>query len=109
MNKTLFSEKCVILGDLWLYYREESRRNVNWEYFFDYNDISLPSAYLLSNDLLIASGDKRIENFIDETWEMFCEFIEIDPEGWYRNLEEAFAASPRPPLENDDDEDDDDE
>lgn len=100
MNKTSFSEKCRILGDLWLYYRNDIETSPEWQDFFGYNDISLPSAYMIASDILIPSGDSRVEQFIDETWEMFCEYIEIDPDGWYQSLDEAFGASSRPPLNN---------
>lgn len=102
MNKTRFSEKCSILGDLWLYYREDAARNETWGNFFMYNDVALPLAYMISQDLALVSGDGRAEEYIDETWDMFCEFIEIDPDGWYQNINEAFDASPRPVLEDDD-------
>lgn len=100
MNKTAFSEKCQILGDLWLYYREEANKHEAWKEFFLINDVALPAAYMISNDYLLPSGDGMIENFIDETWDSFCEYIEIDPEGWYRNIDEAFSASNRPPMES---------
>lgn len=99
MNKTAFSEKCKILGDLWLYYREEVEGNEAWENFFAYNDVALPLAYLIAYDIALVSGDGQAEKFIDQTWATFCDYIEIDPEGWYRTIDEAFAASNRPPLE----------
>ena len=100
MNKTNFSEKCSILGDLWLNYREDIVGNEAWETFFAFNDISLPLSYMIDRGLALVSGDGQAEEYIDETWEMFCEYIEIDPEGWYQNIDEAFNASSRPPLEN---------
>lgn len=100
MNKTNFSEKCSILGSLWLYYREEAEANEAWNDFFTINDISLPLSYMISNDIAIVSGDGSAEEYIDETWDMFCKYIDIDPDGWYQNLEEAFAASSRPPLDD---------
>lgn len=98
MNKTSFSEKCKILGDLWLFYREDAKNNEAWSDFFSYNDIALPLSYMIADGLAIVGGDGRAEEFIDETFEMFCNYIEIDPEGWYKDLNEAFAASDRPPL-----------
>lgn len=102
MNKTNFSEKCKILGDLWLYYREDAQQNESWRDFFDYNDIALPLSYMIAEDIAVVSGDGKAEEFIDQTWTMFCEYIEIDPEGWYTSIDEAFNASSRPPLEDDD-------
>lgn len=100
MNKTNFSEKCSIIGELWLYYREEAEDNDAWNDFFTINDLALPLAYMIYSGIAIVSGDGSAEEYIDETWEMFCKYIEIDPDGWYQNLEEAFAASPRPPLDD---------
>jgi hypothetical protein len=100
MNKTSFSEKCNILGDLWLYYREDAKNNDAWNEFFIVNDISLPLAYMIAKDIALVSGDGSAEEFIDETWNSFCEYINIDPEGWYKDLGEAFAASNNPPLNN---------
>lgn len=98
MNKTNFSEKCNIIGDLWLYYQGEAQANELWADFFAYNDLALPMAHMIANDLVIVSGDGRAEEFIDETWNMFCEYINIDPDGWYKDLVEAFEASPNKPL-----------
>lgn len=100
MNKTSFSEKCSILGDLWLHYREDAKNIEAWNDFFTVNDVALPLAYMLKSDIALVSGDGSAEEFIDETWDMFCNYIEIDPEGWYRDLGEAFAASDRPPVDN---------
>jgi hypothetical protein len=101
MSKTPFSNKCEILGSLWLNYREEARTNEAWESFFEYNDIGLPLAYFISDALVSPTDEDATFLLIDETWEMFCKYIDIDPEDMYEDIAEAFGASKNPPLEND--------
>lgn len=98
MLKTNFSEKCKVLGELWLYYREDASTNDGWSSFFEINDIALPLSYMIDSGLAIVAGDGRAEEYIDQTWTMFCDFIGIDPDGWYKTIEEAFSASPNPPI-----------
>jgi hypothetical protein len=98
MSKTPFSSKCVILGSLWLYYREEAAQNESWSSFFAYNDIALPMAYCLAEGLVSLNEDDAGEEIIDETWIIFCEYIDIDPDGSYETIADAFDASPNPEL-----------
>lgn len=100
MSKTPFSNKCEILGALWLNYREEAATNEAWKSFFNYNDISLPLAYFIADGLVFPLEDGFATVYIEETWEEFCKYIEIDPEEMYEDLSEAFSASKNPPLEN---------
>jgi hypothetical protein len=96
MSKTNFSDKCKVIGDLWLFYREDIRGNEAWEDFFGYNDIALPLAYLIASDIALPGEDA--EQYINETWDMFCDYIGIDPDGKYSSIADAFDASPNEPL-----------
>lgn len=98
ISNTHFFDKCEILGELWLDYRDQAKTNEDWEKFFAYNDIGLPLAYMIWQDLVIVSGTGEAEAIVDDTWEMFCAYIDIDPEGKYETLVNAFDASPQPPL-----------
>jgi len=40
MSRTSFSDKCNILGEFWLHYREDAEQNESWGDFFSYSDIS---------------------------------------------------------------------
>jgi hypothetical protein len=102
MSKTPFSSKCFILGTLWLNYREDAADNDSWSQFFSYNDIALPMSYMISEDLVHINNDSDADTLIEETWKLFCEYINIDPEGEYKDIAEAFAASEQPPLELED-------
>jgi hypothetical protein len=93
-----FSSKCNVLGDLWLYYREDAKANEAWEAFFTYNDVSLPLSYGIAQGHVILNEEGDLEVFVDETWDMFCEYIGIDPEGEYEDINSAWAASSQPPL-----------
>lgn len=95
-------EKCIVLGELWLHHRDDADDDELWSEFFRYNDIGLPLSYMVSEDLVLGLTENA-DTIIDETWEMFCSYIDIDPEGHYESLQDAFAASPNPPLEFDDD------
>ena len=94
-----FSTKCDILGDLWAYYREDIQDSEAWLEFFKYNDVALPLAYMISNDYAMVNEDSEAPSFINETWEMFCEYINIPADGDYKDIGEAFDASDQPPLE----------
>ena len=99
MSKTTFSSKATILGDLWLYYREDIKGNEAWEDFFQYNDVALPLAYVISMGYATINEDNDGVMYIDETWDTFCEYIGIDPDGEYKDIGDAFASSPNKPLE----------
>lgn len=60
---TSFPKKCEILSFIWSYYRDEE------EYldFADYNDLGLPLAYLVHNNLVKLQG--KAESLIEETWD----------------------------------------
>ena len=94
-----FSNKCAVLGQLWLFYREDAEKNEYWQQFFRINDIALPACYLIDSEYVTASENSDLSAYIDETWEMFCEFISIDADGEYEDIAAAFGASSNPPLD----------
>jgi hypothetical protein len=100
MSNTPFSNKCLILGSLWLNYREDARENEAWSDFFSYNDIGLPMSYMLSEGFVQPKDKEAVEEMIDETWEIFCDYINIDPNEKYENIGDAFDSSPNPVLED---------
>lgn len=100
MSNTPFSNKCAIIGSLWLNYREESKSDESWEAFFTYNDIGLPLSYFLAEEYVTINEDSGAEEIIEETWDMLCDYIDVDPDGAYKNITEFFDASPNPPLED---------
>lgn len=96
MSKTPFSKKCEVLGELWLYYREEAPQHEEWAQFFEWADIALPLAYLSWQDLATVKTDAK--RYINDAWVTFCEMISIDPDQEYDGIEDAWSASPNPPY-----------
>ena len=95
MSKTTFSNKCRILGELWMWYKDTD--NEAWAEFFSWADIGCPLSYNVWQGLANATTEGK--EIINNTWDVFCEMIEIDIEGKYTNLSDAFAASPNAELE----------
>lgn len=93
-----FLSKCKVLGELWLFYREDAATNEAWSQFFSYSDVALPAAYIINEGYVNEEVEPELEAFIDESWEIFCEYIDIDPNGNYEGIAEAWNASSNPPL-----------
>jgi hypothetical protein len=89
-----------VLGDLWAFYREDIASSEAWQDFFKYNDVALPLAYMIDGGYATINEASEAPSFIDETWEMFCEYIDIPADGEYDDLSAAFNASAQPPLEH---------
>lgn len=77
-----FSSKCDILGELWFSYREDEA----FTDFIEYNDIGLPLAYLVSQKL--AKPEPQGEIYINETWDLFLEALDCDPNLEYADLDD---------------------
>lgn len=81
LEPTEFAIRCEILADLWV-----NRRNDEmFEDFIAYNDLGLPLAYAVEND--IADVNARIADFIDETFEQLLVSLGVEDEG-YSDLDE---------------------
>jgi hypothetical protein len=73
--------------------------NETWEEFFTYNDVGLPLAYMIAEEIALPGEDGEAERLIDETWGMLCAYLSVDPDGEYTNINDIFEASPNPPIE----------
>lgn len=74
--KTEFKNKCIILGDLWLNYRQQDL----FEDFIEYNDMGLPLAYMISES--IAEPTELGSKYVEETWDLFMAAMEIEDTGF---------------------------
>lgn len=83
---TTFSNKCEILSDLWLNYREDE----NFTDFVEYNDLGLPLAYLVFAK--IAEVQDYGAKFIEETFDLLLAGLDIEDTG-FENLDEIFEAA----------------
>jgi hypothetical protein len=86
MSTTTFENKCLILADLWLNYRNDD----NFEDFIEYNDMGLPLAYALSEG--IVKGTELSDKFIDETFDLLLSGLGLDDIG-FEDLEDLLTTS----------------
>ena len=73
---TPFSNRCEILGDLWLQYRDDEE----FADFFEYNDLGLPLAYAIKNDIVHIAPVG--EQMVNETFEILISAMEIEDTGF---------------------------
>ena len=88
MNETTLESKADILSELWLGYKNDP----NFEDFFDYNDLGLPLAYAVANNIVKAT---EVSNkFINETFMLLLVSLEVEDEG-FSTLDDIFISAPR--------------
>jgi hypothetical protein len=82
---TDFRNVCEILGELYANYKEDE----DFKDFIDFNDLGLPLAYFVSEDLCEVSDDGA--RYITETWSLFLASMEMEDTEW-QSLDQIFAA-----------------
>ena len=85
-TSTTYSNKVAILADLWLNYKSDE----NFADFIEYNDIGLPLAYAIDND--IVKTTELAEGFVNETFTLLLAGLEIEDTG-YDNLDELLSVA----------------
>jgi hypothetical protein len=83
---TPFSSQAEILADLWLNYKQDT----DFIDFIEYNDIGLPLAYCVSND--IVKSTDLAEKFITETFSLLVSSLGLDDTG-FDNLDELLSEA----------------
>ena len=71
-----FENKITILAELWMNYRDDDELKD----FIDYNDIGLPLAYLLTNEIVLAT--EQSELYINETYDLFISSLTVEDRQW---------------------------
>lgn len=89
---TTFDNKCAILADLWLNYKD----NEDLQDFIEYNDLGLPLAYVIHTGLATVNDEGII--YVDETFNLLCNGLGVDLDGEYESLNELME------LQEDDEE-----
>jgi hypothetical protein len=74
--ETEYTNKCLILADLWLNYRDDEE----FIKFCEYNDLGLPLAYSIANG--IVESTILAEQFVNETFRLLLEGLEIEDLGY---------------------------
>ena len=86
ITTTPFSKKCEIFGELWLKYRSEEEL----EDFLEYNDLGLPIAYAIAND--IVKSTDLAKSFVEETFDLLITSLKVEDTGW-DNLDDLLSMS----------------
>lgn len=76
-------DKCNILNQMWSQYRHDEE----FEDFFSYNDLGLPIAVLVAEDIMPLTP--RAEIYLNETWDLLIAGLEIEDKD-YESLEAMF-------------------
>lgn len=69
-----FEDQCAILGQLWIDFRDDEEMSM----FMEYNDLGLPMAYLIANELVIPTP--LAEKYIEETFDLFLAAMNVTDE-----------------------------
>jgi hypothetical protein len=84
-EQTTFDNKVAILSDLWMIHRHDEE----FADFFDYNDISMPLAYMIEAKLV--SSTALADVFINQTWNLLLDALEIQADEGFETLEQVLA------------------
>lgn len=74
--QTDFSSICNILGVLYANYKDYT----NFKDFIEFNDLGLPLAYLIDNELCEPTDEGM--KYIRETWTLFLDSLQIEDIGF---------------------------
>jgi hypothetical protein len=69
-----FEDQCAILGQLWIDFRDDEEMSM----FMEYNDLGLPMAYLIANELVTPTP--LSEKYIEETFDLFLAAMNVTDE-----------------------------
>jgi hypothetical protein len=83
---TNFLNKTSILAELWMNYRDDE----GLQDFVEYNDLGLPLAYFLYNELVLPT--KQSEMYIEETFNLLVAALEVEDIG-FESLDEMLGEA----------------
>ena len=76
MAGNTFENKITILAELWMNYRDDE----DLQDFLDYNDLGLPLAYLLMNEIVLPTSQSEI--YINETYDLLIASLTVEDREW---------------------------
>ena len=71
-----FENKITILAELWMNYRDDE----DLQDFVEYNDLGLPLAYFLMNEIVLPT--EQSELYINETYDLFIASLQVEDTEW---------------------------
>ena len=71
-----FENKITILAELWMNYRDDE----DLQDFVEYNDLGLPLAYFLTNEIVLPTPQSEL--YINETYDLFIASLQVEDRQW---------------------------
>jgi len=71
-----FDNKISILAELWMNYRDDEEL----QDFIEYNDLGLPLAYFLVNEIVLPTSQSEL--YINETYDLFIASLQVADREW---------------------------
>lgn len=81
-----FENKTTILAELWMNYREDDQIKD----FIEYNDLGLPLAYFITNEIVIPTN--QAETYINESYDLLVAALEVE-DLEYESLDEMMDSA----------------
>jgi len=72
----LLQNKITILAELWMNYRDDEEL----QDFVEYNDLGLPLAYFLMNEIVLPTSQSEL--YINETYDLFIASLQVADKEW---------------------------
>lgn len=85
-KETPFEVRCMILADLWMNYRGD----VEFQDFLSYNDVGLPAAWLIEEDL--CTPNDRLKSMVNETFNLLLKALEIEQDHGFDSLDDLLVG-----------------
>ena len=79
-----FENKITILAELWMNYRDDD----DLQDFVEYNDLGLPLAYFLMNEIVLPTSQSEL--YINETYDLFIASLQVEDRQW-ESLDEVLG------------------
>ena len=85
-KQTPFEVRCMILADLWMNYRKDD----DFQDFLEYNDVGLPAAWLIAEEL--CTPNDRLRAMIDETFMLLLKALEVEVDAGFDSLDDLLVG-----------------
>ena len=82
MNETTYENKCGILAQVWLDFRDEAE----FSQFISYGDLGLPLAYAIDNQ--IVKNTPEAEELIEDVWELLLGILGVEEDTGFETLDD---------------------
>ena len=81
------ANKITILAELWMNYRDDEE----WQDFIEYNDLGLPLAYFLMNEIVLPTDQAEV--YINETYDLLVAALAVEDTEW-ESLDQILGGQP---------------